>query len=70
MLAVPASRHRHHEIVLTGQPVSVSAHVLLGWDGDANAVTLNVADATPEWVEDLLQALVEARRTAGRAVRP
>ncbi len=68
VLATPRSRGRTRETVLHGAPVASGTAVILGWDHNGHPVTIELARASREWAEDLMQATVDARCAAGQAV--
>lgn len=70
VLAVPSQRgHRTREIVLEAAPVAMGPSLVLGWTG-GQVITLSLDGVPWSWFDDLLQALVEARRVAHAPVRP
>ena len=68
VLATPRSRGRTRETVLHGAPVASGTAVILGWDHNGHQAVLELANARPEWIDDLVSALWDARR-AGERVR-
>jgi hypothetical protein len=62
-LIVPPRRRgrRVQEIPLSGAPEPGGMFIVLGWHGP-RAITLNLEWSSPEWIDDAVQALWEARQ--------
>ena len=70
VLAVPASRGRAREIALHGTPAAVGTTIVIGWDANHREITLNLAGARREWLSDLINAALDARRVVSPEVTP
>ena len=68
VLAVPLRGQRTREYVLGRAPTALGGSVVLGWGG-GRTIVLELATANTAWIDDLVQALWEARRTAAQEVR-